>query len=212
VNGTDLQTRGWTLVEGICSSGDLLQLGKSIGSPVEAPNGELVREIRRVPANKAPLDSQSAKYGFGAFPLHTDTVFWPVPVRYVLLRAYGDTRRPTTVMSFLDLVQRCNPSIHNAIRNSVWRIRAGRHRFYCSSQFHHGDSFGWRYDPDIMLPANDEAVEVDKALRPFSVTEGERITWSGSAAAVIDNWKCLHGRGAQPLNEGIRIVQRLYVR
>jgi alpha-ketoglutarate-dependent taurine dioxygenase len=212
VNLTDLQTKGWMLVDGITSSGDLLELGKSIGLPVQTPNGELVKEIRRVPAHEAPVNSQSAKYGFGAFPLHTDTVFWPVPVRYVLLRAYGDTRRPTTVKSFCNLLQKCDARIRESIKKAVWLIRAGSSRFYCSSQFHQGASFGWRYDPDIMLPANDSAVKVDRALRPFSLIEGDGIEWSGNKAAVIDNWMCLHGRGAQPFNEGIRIVQRLYVR
>ncbi len=200
------------LVDGIASSGDLLELGKTIGSPTPAPNGELVKEIRRVPAHEAPANSQSAKYGLGAFPLHTDTVFWSVPVRYVLLRAYGDTRRPTTVKSFCDLLQKCDPRIQDLIKKSVWLVRAGCNHFYCCSRFHHRDSFGWRYDPDIMLPANDEAFKVNSALSPFSMTEGDGIEWAGNRAAVIDNWNCLHGRGAQPLNEGTRIIQRLYVR
>lgn len=209
---TALQTNGWMLVDGISSEADLLELGRAIGSPVPTPNGELVKEIRRISPDEAPPGSQSAIYGFGPFPLHTDTVFWPLPVRYVLLRAYGDTRRPTTVKSFSELLHECDPQIEAFARSSVWVVRAGNKRFYCSCRFQHEGLVGWRYDFDLMSPANHAAVEVDRAMRPLAKTEGNPISWSGDTAAVICNWICLHGRGAQPPDEGIRIVQRLYVR
>jgi len=201
------------LVDGISSQTDLLELGKTLGSPVRTPNGELIKEIRRIPRDEAPPGSQSALYGAGPFPLHTDTVFWPLPVRYVLLRGYGDTRRPTTVKSFPELVRNCDTQFHICARNSVWLVGAGYKSFYCSLQFHHGDSHGWRYDADLMFPANDAAVHVDKVLRPLVTNEvDESITWSGDTAVVFSNWTTLHGRGPQPPDEGIRVVERLYVR
>jgi hypothetical protein len=66
----ELNTRGWILVDDISSQADLLKLGTSLGSPVRTPNGELVKEIRRIPREEAPLGSQSALYGAGPFPLH----------------------------------------------------------------------------------------------------------------------------------------------
>ena len=121
---TELNTRGWALVDGVSSQTDLLELGKALGSPVRTPNGELVKEIRRIPRDEAPPGSQSALYGAGPFPLHTDTVFWPLPVRYVLLRGYGDTRRPTTVKSFSELVRNCDTQFHVCARDSVWLVGA----------------------------------------------------------------------------------------
>ena len=209
---TDLQTKGWILVDGVSSPADLLDLGRSLGSPLPAPNGELVKEIRRVPPGEARPRSQSAIYGFGSFPLHTDTAFWALPARYVLLRAYGDTRRPTTVKAFSELLRRCDPGIKASARNSVWLVRGGNKAFYCSSRFRSGGVAGWRYDLDLMSPANSAATEVDRALRPLATTEGDFIKWSSNLAAVICNWTCLHGRGVQPLDEGVRIIQRLYVR
>jgi hypothetical protein len=210
---TELNTRGWMLVNGISSQADILELGKALGSPVRTPNGELVKEIRRVPRDEAPPGSQSAIYGTGPFPLHTDTVFWPLPVRYVILRGYGDTRRPTTVKSFPELVRNCDTQFHVCARDSVWLVRAGSKSFYCSMQFRHNDSHGWRYDADLMVPANDAAVNVDRVLRPLVTNDvDETITWSGDKAVVFSNWTALHGRGPQPSDEGIRVIERLYVR
>src|SRR4051794_21922126 len=87
---SDLHSRGWLLVNGVSSAADLLELGKAVGVPVAAPNGELVKELRQTPQNEARKGTQSAIYGTGPFPLHTDTAFLPLPVRFIVLRASGD--------------------------------------------------------------------------------------------------------------------------
>lgn len=209
----ELQRKGWTLIDGVSSQEELLKLGRALGCPVPTPNGELVKEIRRVPTEEAPPGSQSSIYGTGSFPLHTDTVFWPLPVRYVLLRGYGDTRSPTTVMSFSDLVREYDAQFHVFAQRSVWVVGAGSKRFYCSLQFRDGDSSGWRYDFDLMSPANDAAIQVDRVLRPLVSSEKvDSITWSGDTAVVLSNWTTLHGRGPEPPDEGVRVIERLYVR
>lgn len=209
----ELNTRGWILIDGITSQADLLELGRSLGSPVRTPNGELVKEIRRVPREEAPPGSQSALYGAGPFPLHTDTVFWPLPVKYVLLRGYGDTRRPTTVKTFSELVKVCDKQFHTDARESIWLVSAGPVKFYCSLQFRDSDVMGWRYDADLMHPANEAAARVNEILRPLVMSnEVESIIWTGDKAVVLSNWTTLHGRGPQPQNEGVRVVERLYVR
>ncbi len=208
-----LRTKGWTLVDGVSSRAELLELGRALGCLVPAPNGELVKEIRRMPTDEAPPGSQSSIYGAGPFPLHTDTVFWPLPVRYILLRGYGDTRRPTTVMSFSNLVQECDAQFLTLAQSSVWIVGGGPKRFYCSLQFRDGDASGWRYDVDLMSPANDAAVQVDKVLRPLVTSEkADSITWSDDTAVVLSNWTTLHGRGPEPPEEGVRVIERLYVR
>jgi len=209
----ELNAAGWTLVDGVSSSAELLELGRAIGCPVPTPNGELVKEIRVTPAAQAPSGTQSAIYGTGPFPLHTDTVFWPVPVRYVILRAHGDTRRPTTVMGFERLLQECGSRVSALAERSVWVVGGKGKRFYCSLRFRHGDSIGWRYDADLMSPANDAAVEVDKVLRPVVTHEvTDCIEWNCAVAVVLSNWNVLHGRGPDPGKEGTRVVERLYVR
>ena len=213
IDVNELRSQGWTLVDGISSGEDLLSLGKTLGIPVCTPNGELVKEIRRLPKDAAPPGSQSALYGAGPFPLHTDTVFWPLPVRYVLLRGYGDTRRPTTIRSFAELVADCDEQFRARAKRSVWIVKAGSRPFYCSLQFYHGNASCWRYDFDLMTPANADAEYVNAVLRPrVSADSIPGISWSGDQAVVMSNWHVLHGRGPQPPDEGTRIIERLYVR
>jgi len=213
INLPELHSKGWTLVEGINSKAELLELGRSIGTPTRTPNGELIKEIRRSTANEAPIGSQSAIYGTSRFPLHTDTVFWPIPTQYLILRGSGDCRRPTTIMSFRDMLQKCGMGIPNLLQESVWRVSAGRHNFYCSISFRQKNQVGWRYDADLMTPANEAAAKAHKMLKKFVKSEEtETIYWSGSTAAILCNWATLHGRGNEPSDEGERIIERLYVR
>lgn len=208
-----LEEKGWILVDGISTKRDLLELGKTIGTPVRTPNGELIKEIRRLPIDKAPLGSQSSLYGTGSFPLHTDTVFWPLPVKYVLLRGYGDTRRPTTVAVFTELIKNYDKKFQNYIKKSIWFVNVGNKKFYCSCNFSEGSCMGWRYDADLMFPVNKEATYVNKILNQIVRNKAsDNIAWSGDQAAIISNWNVLHGRGERPPNEGIRIIERLYVR
>jgi alpha-ketoglutarate-dependent taurine dioxygenase len=208
-----LKEKGWMIVDGISSASELLELGKEIGNPVLAPNGELVKEIRHIPKENALPESQSSIYGSGPFPLHTDTVFWPLPIRFVLFRASGDVRRPTTVKQIGDLLQKVDKTFISLCDRTVWYVGPRTKRFYCSLRFRNGDLTGWRYDADLMTPANHAANEVEKILRPLAFQKTtDQITWSGNNAAIISNWDILHGRGSQPSNEGERIIERLYVR
>ena len=175
----------------------------------------MIKEIRVTPTPQAPPGSQSCLYGTGPFPLHTDTVFWPIPVRYVILRATGDTRRPTTVMSFSQLIQECGMGFSALAEKSVWLVGKTSEKlkkFYCSLRFHNGHSFGWRYDADCMSPANAAAVAAHAILRPLVASgRGDCINWSSGRAVVLSNWHVLHGRGPEPAAEGVRIIERLYV-
>jgi len=209
----ELKLKGWTSVSGISSPERMIQLGKTLGTPVPSPNGELVKEIRITPAAEASPGSQSAIYNKGPFPLHTDTVFWPTPVRYVILRGYGDTRRPTTAMSFARLLQNHDKFFVKLSERSVWVAGPESKRFYCSLIFRHGDSIGWRYDADLMKPVNAAAKEVDRILRPMVKREDtDSVDWSENTAVIFSNWNALHGRGKEPENEGSRVIERLYVR
>ena len=205
-----LESEGYALVSGVESRDNLLELGRCLGHPVPSPTGETVREIRVTPREKSVAGSQSSRHGAGSFPLHTDTVFWANPVRYVILRGRGDTRRPTLILTFNELFERCDKRIRDWALRSVWTVRAGPSSLFCSLQF---GSDKWRYDPDLMRPVNESALRVDAELCPISSSgTGRSIRWSGSTALVLANWRVLHGRGPQPPNEGERIIERLYVR
>lgn len=208
----ELDEQGWTLVTGINTQSDLLELARSIGRPLPTPTGELIKVLTPTPQANARRATLSKTYGTGAFPLHTDTAFWPVPSRYVVLRANGDTRRDTTILTFTDLIGEGPEQLSTLIDRSVWRVRTPSARFYCSMRFRCGRAAGWRYDAQCMIPVNSASANVQEILNELiSRAQLRLINWTGDVAAVLCNWHVLHGRGAAPPNEGNRILERVYV-
>ena len=209
-----LEERGWAEGPSIPDRDEFLVLARSIGVPVVSPMGELIKELRPTKNADARPNTLSHRYGTGEFPLHTDTAFWPLPAKYVLLRAVaGGTRRQTCIMSFDCLLQSCQRSILNLIEKSVWKVNSIRTRFYCSMRFRAGARRGWRYDSNCMVPANDAARALADILHDvIKQAPREYINWTPGYTLILSNWTVLHGRGAAPDDEGKRIIERIYVR
>jgi hypothetical protein len=154
----------------------------------------------------------SASFGTKSFPLHTDTASLPIPARYIVLRALGDTRRNTTALSFRSLVRIYGAGFLGMADRSVWYLRTPSVSVHCSMRFRKGKLTGWRYDCQCIFPANNAAREIAKMLDDSLETHPVgQIAWSEDCATVISNWEVLHGRGSEPDQEGIRALERVYV-
>lgn len=212
VRRSELHTWGWRPVTGITSQSELLELARSLGRPVPSPTGELVKELTPRMSVDARRSTLSHTYAKGPFPLHTDTAFWPVPSKYIVLRARGDIRRTTTILTFADLFREGTADFYPSVERSIWLMRAPSKSFYCSMRFQSGGETGWRYDGQCMSPANDAAAEVKKTLGSMLThSRVNTIHWTGDLAVVICNWEVLHGRGPSPPNEKDRVLERIYV-
>ena len=208
-----LESAGWSQIHGIYNDADLLDVASSLGTPVQLTGGSYIKCIRPTPEAHAKPATLSATYGTGSFPLHTDTAFWPLPCRYIVMRVVGDFRRSTTVLSFTELLLNCHRTqIYNA-EHSIWRIDILSRKFYCSLRFQSGNGSGWRYDAQCMQPVNLAARKMRELIpRMVKGAEQDIIKWSHDTAVVISNWNTLHGRGPDPNQEGIRELHRIYVR
>jgi hypothetical protein len=212
VNCSQLKTCGWTCVSGITNRTELLELARSIGRPVRSPSGELVKELTPTQQSKARRGTLSGTYSMGPFPLHTDTAFWPIPSRYIVLRVRGDIRRYTTFLTFVDLFREGPADLCALVDRSVWLVRTPPRIFYCSMKFRSGPAIGWRYDCQCMSPVNDAALRVKELLGPLLTrSRVQCLHWTGDVAVVLSNWDVLHGRGPSPLEEDGRILERVYV-
>jgi hypothetical protein len=210
---TELEARGWECIPGISTRADLFTLASSLGRIVPSPTGEVVKELTPRKAEKARPGTLSATHGLDQFPFHTDTAFWPVPARYVVMRVVGDTRRPTIVWPFIELLRMRDSGLTALAERSIWLARTSQSRFYCSMRFRCSQGTGWRYDGHCMIPANRAAMEIEELLRPLvSSGGGDIIRWSREEAVVLANWKVLHARGQSPQDEGTRSLERIYVR
>ena len=208
----ELDIRGWNCVRGITSQTELLELARSLGRPVPSPTGELVKELRPTTRANARRGTLSYTYATGSFPLHTDTAFWPVPTRYIVLRATGDLRRPTKVLNFANLFWEGTNDYRASAERSIWIMRTPSKSFYCSMKFQSDEATGWRYDGQCMSPMNNAAFKVRDSLNSlFTDTPSEYVQWSPDLALVLCNWQVLHGRGPAPSNENGRTLERIYV-
>lgn len=209
----EAEERGLATVKGIDDRGSLLELARSLGNPLRNADGEFMRELRVVPCTVARPSTLSAAFGSGSFPLHTDTAFWAVPARFLVMRAIGDNRRPTTVCPFGELFGLAGERLATAIRKSVWTLKGSTRSLYCEMAFRTSNQCrGFRYDRQCMAPANPAAREVDEYIRSrLPETAVQQISWSDGTAVVIANWQSLHGRGPEPPQEQERILQRIYV-
>lgn len=209
---SELEQRGWTAVSGISTTADLLGFAQSLGRPVRAPTGELVKRL--IPKTSGTIPGTlSSTFGMGAFPLHTDTAFWPLPCRYIVFRVTGDVRRHTTLMSFSELLESCPPDKHSLFISSVWLAGAPSKSFYCSMTFRKGEHRVWRYDAQCMRPANLAAKLVREKIHETLLRADivHHIDWSKTSVAVLSNWTVLHGRAPRPADEGFRLLERIYV-
>lgn len=207
-----LNDTGWIQIDGINTDDQLMNIAKCLGVPIPISATSYVAYLRPTRTHHAKPNTLSSSHGLGAFPLHTDTAFWPLPARYLIMRVLGDHSRPTTIIDFKTVFTHCSKRELHDIRQSIWRIRIPGLQCYCSMMFKHRNQTGWRFDPNCMSPVNGAAKRAAKQLsrylnrcRPFSVK------WTIGKAVVIDNWRALHGRGRRPVRERNRILHRIYV-
>ena len=212
INTGKLEDKGWTLLTGIASRHQLLELAHESGQPLPHPGGEIIKEVRTRPAESARPGTLSSKFGTGTFPLHTDTAFFEVPARFILLRVLGDTRRATTVLPFRDVIYKFGEPPGEWAERSIWRIRSRTGSIYGSMCFDRQGIKGWRFDTGCMSPANLAAKRITEAIGAKATEQNvQKIDWSSGCVAVISNWTVLHGRGPAPDGEREGVLERIYV-
>jgi hypothetical protein len=185
----------------------------SLGRPVENAHHELISELRVAANAEARPLTLSATFGTGAFPLHTDTAFWPTPARFLVMLADGDVRRTTAVCSMRRILNSGGINLMNLIEKSVWVLRGKDGSHYAQMTLStKGIRLGVRFDRQCMKPANASARDVAAYFDIDDCASSvEHLEWRPHTAVVISNWHALHGRGLQPPNEQQRILQRIYV-
>lgn len=209
----EVEERGLAFVPGVDDGSSLLDLARSLGDPVPSADGKFVKTLKVIPHKAAHPRTLSAAFGSGSFPLHTDTAFWTVPARFLVLRAIGDTRRSTMACPISDILELGGRKLTTVVGKSVWSLRTSTGSVYCEMSFRGPDQrLGFRYDRQCMTPANSAAQEVDEFMSSgLPETATQQISWADGIAVVIANWHSLHGRGPKPPLEQERILQRVYV-
>jgi hypothetical protein len=208
-----LKQAGWVALDGIETISDMLKVARTLGRPLSAPTGEVVKALAPVESHMARPGSLSSDCGLGEFPFHTDLAFWPRPCRYLVMLVVGDRRRPTRILHFEHVLSMLGPRAHADILRSVWRTRQSKGGIYCSMNFSDGSSRGWRFDSTVMSPTNASSRRTLEDFA-FAIRDSQQkvtVSWERTNCIVIDNWQVLHARGDAPVGELSRVLYRIYV-
>lgn len=206
----ELEEKGIAVVDGIQSKEDLISLAKSLGSIKLNQNGSAVSILRPSKGKKSLKGTFSQVHGLSPFPMHTDTAFLGVPVRYLVFGMIGSSSCATTYVHFNEICRASRIDLMGVAKRAVYLSDTFEERKYIGVAFTHDKKSGIRFDPNVMRPMNADAKKfhecVSHILDSISV---HQVGWTGNRAVVIDNWKVLHGRDGTADED--REILRIYV-
>lgn len=206
----ELQDKGIMIVEGVSSVEELVDLAESLGNILLHPNGERVAKLKANCGSNSLHGTFSKNYGFEAFPFHTDTAFWGLPVRFVVMGMFGSSKSTTNYVTFNDIQKVVSFNFFEMANRSIYLIETFEGAKYTSPVFHSDENYGYRFDPNIMSPVNRDAkIFHEEMLLAIDKIEPRKVSWSGNKAVILDNWQYLHNRSA--VNEESREILRLYI-
>lgn len=146
--------------------------------------------------------SHSNRYGFGAFPWHTDCALDNLPPRWMVLEC--ETAEGRTSTELLDP----GPDLLRRMKRCVMRVRSrsGHIRHLPAASPIGEGRFRLRWDPRV---CDSSDTELDGLLGRQSPTAA--YEWVRGRLVVVDNWRLLHRRPAVEPTETRRLL-RSYVR
>ena len=202
---------GWARIEGVESIEDLISIANYMGNIIPHPNGEKIFCLKPSDGKSAVKGTFSNVFGYSEFPLHTDTAFWSVPARYLILGMIEQSACDTHIVSVSDVFLRLGDEVLKLARTSIYMIDTIEEKKYLSLFFKHQAKLGFRFDANCMKPINKDAKMFHSKIREcFSELESTPIVWSGKTAVILDNWNTLHGRRAVSHKEKNRKLFRIY--
>lgn len=206
----ELESKGIAVVNGIHSEEELVTLAKSLGSIKLTANGSAVSILRPRTGRNSLKGAFSQVYGLSPFPLHTDTAFLSVPVRYLVFGMVGSSSCATTYIHFDEICKASKADLMSVAKQAIYLSDTFEERKYIGAAFTHNGKSGIRFDVNVMRPMNAHARKFHECIsHALSSLPVNRIVWSGNRAVIIDNWRILHGR-EEAINED-RQMFRIYV-
>ena len=205
-----LRMDGFVEVDGLESEEHLIELAKSIGKGLPNPDGSLISTVRANNGVCAREGTFSHAYGLSPFPMHTDTAYNSLPVRYLVLGMLKPSEASTRHINIKHVMEAASASLLKLARESIYLIETFEQAKYTSVIFSSNGVSGIRYDPNIMTPANKSARQFDLELaEAINGAESKEVCWRGNKAVILDNWECLHGRSK--VVESNREILRIYL-
>ncbi|MBX9735074.1 MAG: hypothetical protein K2X37_13535 [Chitinophagaceae bacterium] len=148
----DLKSNGFATFSDICSINDLIGLAKSIGKIRLHPNGEEVARLKSSDGTNSLTGTFSNVFGLAAFPFHTDTAFWELPARYVVMGMFENSKCTTNYISVSDIDKSISGELINKAEKAIYLVKTFEGSKYTIPVFRNNGVLGFRFDPNIMTP------------------------------------------------------------
>jgi alpha-ketoglutarate-dependent taurine dioxygenase len=207
-----LTTNGWTEFNSIADDCTLINISKTLGELVKHPNGNDIEYLKPKYKKDAIKNSFSYKYEFDRFPLHTDTAFWEIPAKYVLLSCEEPSNTATTIITYEEIYKNLAPSEISELKKSIFLVKTSTKNFYTSFINKYLDHTFIRFDSNCMKPINKSAsITLDIIEEKLGKLPLSNINWEKPKVFIFDNWKALHGRESVNNDEN-RILKRIYIK
>lgn len=210
-----LSKEGWCSFRSPTLANDILLAAAYFGAPVCCPGLPMISVLRPHEREAARENTTSSIYGRTAFPLHTDMAHWPLPPRYMLMRASTPVPGlPTILVDSHKL--RLDPISREYCRRASWMVTGVRQPFLCSMDFDHRGRRGIRWDTCTMSPYGQIAKSIhatlSAAFQELLDDASIPMDWSFSdEVLIIDNWRMLHMRPCIPESAMHRTLERVLV-
>lgn len=192
---------------------DLIDIANTLGEPISSRrNGKVIDRLSPKNSENSYKNSLSRTYGLDSFPLHSDTAYFKIPVRYILLycKNPGTGERPSYLYD-ASLLLNIHDDMRFKLSNTIFKVVNGRNSFL--STIYNSDSNFFRFDKNCMKSTDSEGDEllneIDSLVQENDI---KKIAWSEGDLLIIDNWRLLHGRGSSQSEDSERLLYRLSIR
>lgn len=207
---------GWYSFRDSNLANDILSTASQLGEPVCSLGVPIVGVLKPQEREVARPNSTSALYGCDAFPPHTDMAHWPVPPRYLVMRASVVVPGlPTVLIDSHDL--NLDAIALERWHRSSWIVSGVQKPYLCSIFFDYKGKSGFRWDNCTMSPygklATAVAPDIAAAIQDLFDSTPISMDWqSPEDILIIDNWRMVHMR--PPIHESAknRTLERVLVK
>jgi hypothetical protein len=151
--------------------------------------------------NKENPGAWSNLYSDQEFPLHTDFAYQKLPPKYIVLHCVKNesSNRPTYILDRNSIP----PEVMIKLSRVLWKIRHpeqnGTIRIFSKPPNLNQEIL--RYDPTCMTPYFRKDRWAIELLNSIYERYSEMVFWNKDKILVLDNWRCLHGRGTNTFDE-----------
>ncbi|MCD0456791.1 TauD/TfdA family dioxygenase [Chryseobacterium sp. LC2016-27] len=208
----ELNLKGWIEFCSVNIDEHLINISKKIGEVISHPNGKLIDYL--TPKEKIEAKKNTFSYNFEhqQFPLHTDTAFWNLPARFVLMSCEDTSETATTFVTYDEICKILTESELVNLKKSIFLIKTANKNFYTSLINKYENNTFLRFDRNCMKPVNKSAKIafsiLEEKLNEFNIN---KVLWDKPKIFIFDNWRVLHGRESIK-NDKTRTLKRIYIK